>query len=414
MTTGPADFDARDSAGEVVQSGDDAAGTTPSDSAFGESADAVEPEFLDDDAFRHIPQGREIGPGMWESIGWIVAFFVIEIFGGAAWSMMAGLIHVATEGGMISTEELNSVIARQTPYMLGAIKFVEVLFVLAAIRWRFGRGALRLTGFRPIPPIHVAILALAVLPTAVFSGQLYALFMWVAEQLPFLKTFTSLSSMEAIQEMARTTPVAVLMISVAVLPALNEEFLFRGLIGRGLVGRYGVIAGISLTSLLFAAVHLSPMHAVALIPLAVVMHVAYLSSGSIWLPVLVHFINNALSVGFMVIAVRMEQDVPEMSANALDGMFDPATLIASACCVASAVWLLWRLRIQWRLPGGDFWTSLVPGVAPPPIELNAQPSTGGHVMVPALALILGLMLFTVAYGVNAWRFAQEAASAVGF
>ena len=414
MMTGPADSDARDSAGEMVQSGDEAGGAIPADSTLGEMADAVEPEFLDDDAFRHVPQGHQIGPGMWESIGWIVAFFIIEIFGGAAWSMMAGLIRVATEGGLISTEELNAVIARQTPYMLGAIKFVEVLFVLAAIRWRFGRGAFRLTGFRPIPPIHIAILALVVLPTAVFSGQLYALFMWVAEQLPFLKTFTSLSSMEAIQEMARTTPVAVLMISVAVLPALNEEFLFRGLIGRGLVGRYGVIAGISLTSLLFAAVHLSPMHAVALIPLAIVMHVAYLSSGSIWLPVLVHFMNNALSVGFMVIAVRMEQDAPEMSANALDGMFDPATLIASACCVASAVWLLWRLRVQWRLPGGVLWTAAVPGVAPPPDELEAHRSTGKDATVPALALVLGLMLFTVAYSVNAWQIAQETMNAAGF
>ena len=397
---GPPDFDALDAASDA---GNQSA-----------TADAVELEFLDDNAFAASPMRRNPGPGMWESLAWILSFFALEFVIEFAWVVAAVAGKVVMTGEAIPASEFQAFLAPQMPYMIGLAKFIEVFFFLAVIRWRFGPGAFRFTGFRPVPALHLVILALVIIPTAAFSGQLYAVFTlgweWLVQFFPVLEELRQLSSIEAVQEMARSTPLMVLIVVVAVLPALQEEFLFRGLIGRGLVGRYGVIAGIALTSMLFAAVHLTPTHVAALIPLAVVMHVAYLSSGSIWLPVLVHFLNNALSVIFMVIAAR-EGDA-ELSANALDGQFDVGLLIASGCCVTAAVWLLWRSRVRWRLPDGSMWRPVVPGVASPPEELEAKREISGHVMVPAIALLLGLMLFTVAYGVNAWRMTREAAGMV--
>jgi hypothetical protein len=75
--------------------------------------------------------------------------------------------------------------------------------------------------------------------------------------------------------------------------------VFRGLIGRGLIARWGVVGGVLLTSLLFAAAHVSPAHAIATLPIAVFLHVSYLATGSIGAPIFVHFLNNALSVTMM-------------------------------------------------------------------------------------------------------------------
>lgn len=362
--------------------------------------------------FDDVPQPamrtpRQIGPGFWESIGWIVGFFVIEVCGSFAWSLVASLVLTVTTGEPTTVEQIRELYAQQAGYILGAIKLAEVVLILAAIRWRFGRDAFRLTGFRRPPAVHVSILVLMLIPAAVFSGQLYAVlsigWQYLMEIFPIFERFDVLSSMDVIQQMVETTPLVVLIFAVAVFPALNEEFLFRGLMGRGLVGRYGIASGVAITSLLFAAVHLNPVHVAALIPLAVVFHVAYLSSRSIWLSVLAHFLNNALSVVVMVAAARSAGNSPNVAAGAIDGHFAPEMLIASACCVFSAMWLLWRLRAQWQLPNGDRWTAPEPGVAAPPAEMEARPVIVHGAAIPALAMMLSLVLFAAAVAVTIFK-----------
>src|SRR5205085_9678359 len=93
---------------------------------------------------------------------------------------------------------------------------------------------------------------------------------------------------------------------MAVLPALGEELIFRGLIGRGLLARWGVVAGVLWTSVLFGLVHLNPAQAIAVIPIGVILHFVYLTTGSFWAPVLLHFLNNA----FAAVMLKYGEQLP--------------------------------------------------------------------------------------------------------
>lgn len=343
-----------------------------------------------------------LGPGLLESLLWIAVFFTIEIFGSAAWMIAVLVYRSVTGGGAFRPDQVEELLVPVMPWMLGSLKLVEVAAAVIAIRLRFGRGAFRVTGFRGVPLVHVLILGFAVLPTAFLSGQCYALFhvYWdaVAEEVPFLKSLDEMSSIEAVEKMAEATPLAALVFVIAVLPALNEEFVFRAALGRGLLARYGLVAGVALTSMLFAMVHLSPVHAAALLPLAVLMHVGYLSSGSIWACVGVHFCNNALSVALMKLAA-VNPELGGMATDVTETKFSPVLFLASAACVAATVWLLMRVRLRWLLPDGHEWRPEFPGVEPPPRGVEATPAVPPVPAVPLWTAAVCYLAFPVAVGV---------------
>lgn len=83
---------------------------------------------------------------------------------------------------------------------------------------------------------------------------------------------------------------------VAVTPALCEEVFFRGYVQRNLERAIGVGAAILSTGVLFGLLHLRPSQ---LLPLALLgAYLAYLTwrTGSLWVPIAVHFFNNALAI----------------------------------------------------------------------------------------------------------------------
>ncbi|MCU0362093.1 MAG: CPBP family intramembrane metalloprotease [Bacteroidales bacterium] len=84
---------------------------------------------------------------------------------------------------------------------------------------------------------------------------------------------------------------------IAILPALGEELLFRGVIQRilGRLSRSGH-AAVWITAVLFSAVHLQFLGFLPRLALGAVFGYMFLWSGNIWLPVAAHFINNAVSV----------------------------------------------------------------------------------------------------------------------
>lgn len=374
--------------------------SVPPTTSFGNDAAPVFPPPAEQTGRSRAP----FGPGLWESLLWILGFFAIELVGGAVWVLGVMLFDAASTGRMTPPNQIADRLKPIMPWMIGSVKLAEVLAALVAIRLRFGPRAFRVTGFRAVPLPHVVILGLAVLPTAFLSGQSYALFsgywnLWTQDN-PFLRSLNDMSSIKEVQEMAEATPLAVLVLIIAVFPALNEEFVFRAAVGRGLLARYGLVAGIALTSMLFAAVHLSPVHAAALLPLAVLMHVGYLSSGSIWACVGVHFLNNALSVGLMKLATVVEE-VGGVAADVTDTKFSPLVFLSSSACVAATVWLLWHLRVRWLLPDGSEWRTDFPSTEPPPLGADAVPVVPGIPAGPLWVTAVAYLSFPVAFGVAA-------------
>jgi uncharacterized protein len=87
-----------------------------------------------------------------------------------------------------------------------------------------------------------------------------------------------------------------LFLCVSILPAIAEEWLFRGYIQSRLLKRWHPAWAILLSSLLFAGFHMDPVHVVAVIPLGLWLGLITYYSGSLIPAMIAHAYNNALSI----------------------------------------------------------------------------------------------------------------------
>lgn len=87
------------------------------------------------------------------------------------------------------------------------------------------------------------------------------------------------------------------MMMIAVLPALGEELMFRGILQR-IFSEWsgGKHTGIWSTAILFSAMHMQFYGFVPRLLLGVMLGYLFLWSGSLWLPIIAHFINNGAAV----------------------------------------------------------------------------------------------------------------------
>lgn len=86
-------------------------------------------------------------------------------------------------------------------------------------------------------------------------------------------------------------------LSVAVFPALLEEFFFRGAIMGGLM-KYGKGFAVFTSALLFGLVHGNLVQMPFAFLVGLILGYAVILSGSVWTSVTIHFINNFLSLVF--------------------------------------------------------------------------------------------------------------------
>jgi membrane protease YdiL (CAAX protease family) len=95
------------------------------------------------------------------------------------------------------------------------------------------------------------------------------------------------------------------LLMIAVLPALSEEILFRGVAQRLLtdVSR-NVHAGIWLAAFLFSFVHFQFYGFLPRLLLGAYLGYLFYWSGSIWLPIVAHFINNGFAVVYYHFATQ--------------------------------------------------------------------------------------------------------------
>ncbi|MBP1677743.1 MAG: Abortive infection protein [Bacteroidetes bacterium] len=85
---------------------------------------------------------------------------------------------------------------------------------------------------------------------------------------------------------------------VAIIPALSEEFFFRGAVLKLLSGKNKYVLSIWITAIIFSAIHMQFYGFVPRMLFGVFFGYLVLWSGSLWLPVIAHFVNNVVSVLF--------------------------------------------------------------------------------------------------------------------
>ena len=92
-----------------------------------------------------------------------------------------------------------------------------------------------------------------------------------------------------------------LVLASCVVPALVEEFLYRGVILRALM-RFGTGFAILTSSLLFALMHGNLSQIIFAFPLGLLFAILVVRTGNLWITIVVHFLNNFLSSLYLIVS----------------------------------------------------------------------------------------------------------------
>jgi membrane protease YdiL (CAAX protease family) len=163
----------------------------------------------------------------------------------------------------------------------------------------------KLTGFRVPQPkevILLVILAFCLFPITSFTGKINeAMHLpdWLSgvEQWMIRQEDKSDNLTESLIA-AKTFPVLLLnLFLIAVLPAVGEEFIFRGVFQKIFyqLFRSGHLA-IWFSAILFSTLHFQFFGFIPRLILGLIFGYLFFWSGSLWMPVISHFVNNAFPV----------------------------------------------------------------------------------------------------------------------
>ena len=139
------------------------------------------------------------------------------------------------------------------------------------------------------------------------------------------------------------------LLMVAVLPAIGEEWMFRGVVQRLMVNwTKNIHWGIWIAAFVFSAFHFSFFGFLPRLILGAIFGYLLVWSKSMWVPVLAHFVNNAIAV-FLAYYMGVDALVenPEGFGTGEDWMF----LVGSIMAFAGLVWIMYR----WRATDNSSW-----------------------------------------------------------
>lgn len=203
-----------------------------------------------------------------------------------------------TMGNMQTLAEVNAFLYLQAMSSLGGFALTAFMFARLS-----SYTPIHNLGLRVRPSLRMLLLAfVSVLVAQFFIEYLVTINKSVNLPPSIAETFrASQQKAEAIinklldfKDPIRLIPVAFVM---AVVPAFGEELFFRGLLmGTFLRAKMNPIAAIIVSGFLFAVVHFEFDNTLAIWVLGSFLGYLYYVSGSLWLPIAAHFVNNFLTV----------------------------------------------------------------------------------------------------------------------
>ena len=127
---------------------------------------------------------------------------------------------------------------------------------------------------------------------------------------------------------------------IGLLPAIGEELLFRGIIQR-IFSEWSknVHIGIWTAAVLFSAMHMQFYGFIPRMMLGVLLGYLLVWSGSLWLPILAHFVNNASAV---ILSYLFNEQVVAVDADKLGTEGEAYSVIISALVVFPLLWLVYK------------------------------------------------------------------------
>lgn len=141
--------------------------------------------------------------------------------------------------------------------------------------------------------------------------------------------------MKAFLDMKSLTDLIAMLFLIAVLPAICEEFFFRGVLQRLFIqiSRRPWI-GIIITAVLFSAFHGQFFGFFPRLLLGILLGAIYWYSGSIWPAVLGHFVNNAVQV---ILVYRNKNFIEQ------EPVIEPVYVVLSVFAIIGITWFMQRI-----------------------------------------------------------------------
>ncbi len=305
-------------------------------------------------------------PDPWESTGGVlldgvlernryspllVAFFALLI-GFAGYMLIGNVATIAflvIEGVSLEVmlQDLPGVIEAHTGALLSAnavglfLGMGAVALILAGLhakrRWAF----LRLRKPDAAALILSLLGLLAFIPVVQWAGS-------VNQLLPLPEWLQAMEEMQMeLLEKVLQGDVGVVfsLIMVAVTPALCEEVFFRGYLQRHLERGLGVAAGIIVTGFIFGFFHL---RLTQLLPLSLLgIYLAYLTwrTGSLWIPIVIHFANYAIAVA----TAEFVKNRPDMEITDLEQIAVPWYIVSVGLLVFCGIMYVLHQRTETKM-----------------------------------------------------------------
>jgi membrane protease YdiL (CAAX protease family) len=240
---------------------------------------------------------------LWRSLAW-GALYVFVVF----WLCMAFLIVTqvipalgvlavifvkeAVQGGLAAMKSDPEELTREFLMpALAAAQVAGILFSLLALRLVAGRAWARKVAFRRPGWFHLLLSVLLVPGLVIVSNGLYALAKKFLPPLPI----PGIDMEKFVGDLAGW-PLWLGILIIGVGPGLSEELWCRAFLGRGLAGRNGVVARMLVSSFFFGLIHIDPRQGSMAAVMGLVLYFVYLTTRSLWMPMLIHFLNNSTSV----------------------------------------------------------------------------------------------------------------------
>lgn len=224
---------------------------------------------------------------------------------------------------------------------LGAALLITFL-ATALVGWLLFRPALTAlfadTRWRTPPSWGLALgaFALAFLASRAFAFAYVTLFPSAAATIP--------------QFLSHGPDLIFLILAAGILVPLAEEIAFRGLMMRGQERAAGFTVAALATTLAFSVAHGVPASIVGILPLAYVLARVVQHSGSLWNSVIIHALNNTLSVVLGAVVAGKTLTQPNEAAQLLSNPSLRLPLLAGSLLFGAAVMLVVQL---WLTPRPD-------------------------------------------------------------
>jgi membrane protease YdiL (CAAX protease family) len=362
------------------------------------------------------PAPRRPRPGFWEAVVWCLVFLAGQVCGALAAVVLvvAAYTLAAPNPGQFINDQLDG-FARAVdpkapqddhpavPFAFGqalawgmlAAQFVSLGLIALVLPRRVGPDWKRQLGVRQPAGLHVLLVLLIVPGFLIIAGVIEEATRWATGLRPS-------PAMKALNGVFGAFPWPLTVLAVAIGPGVVEEFWCRGFLGRGLCARYGLVTGVLLTSILFALMHGDPALFLPIALMGAYLHFVYLATRCIWAPILLHAMNNGISI-LLALTLKPEQLDQEKQVPLVVSVAALALLIFGSVA-------LWTSRAELQ-PGAtasgsgyendhslndrsynNSWEPEYPGVSAPPPEANVRI---GYAIVSPVAMLFTLVSFAL-------------------